>query len=291
MAYFMFVDESGHDHRASPYEVLAGVAIHDIVLWDLICAIQGAEQRHFGKSYTEGHERELKAKKLLNRKAFRLAGQAPESSLPQRAALAALALTDGAHASRDALTALGQAKVAFAGEVLDLAYQHQARAFASIVRPDAPRPEGADFLRKDYSYLFERSFHFVDGSASHERGAVVFDEIERSQSHVLLGQMSQYFLRTAKGRERSRRILPEPFFVHSDLTTGIVLADLVAYIVSFNVRLPVMTAPRRPELDVLGEKVRRLRANPVKSGGQQVWAFTVIDDLRTREQRGLPWPP
>jgi len=36
MAYFMFVDESGQDHRDSPYEVLAGVAVHDTKLWDLI---------------------------------------------------------------------------------------------------------------------------------------------------------------------------------------------------------------------------------------------------------------
>ena len=29
MAYFLFIDESGQDHRDSPYEVLAGVAIED----------------------------------------------------------------------------------------------------------------------------------------------------------------------------------------------------------------------------------------------------------------------
>ena len=29
MAYFLFVDESGQDHRESPCEVLAGVAVED----------------------------------------------------------------------------------------------------------------------------------------------------------------------------------------------------------------------------------------------------------------------
>jgi hypothetical protein len=169
-----------------------------------------------------------------------------------------------------------------------LAHTYQTRAFASIVKPDAPQPAQRDFLRKDYSYLFERFFHFVNNQPSHERGVVVFDQTEKSQSHILVGQMSEYFLRTVKGRERAVRILPEPFFVHSDLTTGIMLADLVAYILSFNVRLPSMTNPKRPELDFLGEKVKRLRPQSVEHGGYWVSAFKYIDDLRTLQQRACP---
>jgi hypothetical protein len=119
----------------------------------------------------------------------------------------------------------------------------------------------------------------------------VFDEVEKSQSHILLGQMSEYFLKTVKGRARSGRILPEPFFVHSDLMTGIMLADLVAYIVSFNIRLLRMSNPRRGELDFLGEKVKRLRPHPIERGGYWVAAFKFINDLRTLQERGLPWPP
>jgi len=29
MAYFLFVDESGHDQGESPYEVLGGIAVED----------------------------------------------------------------------------------------------------------------------------------------------------------------------------------------------------------------------------------------------------------------------
>jgi len=32
MAWFLFIDESGQDHGASPYEVLAGIAISDEAL-------------------------------------------------------------------------------------------------------------------------------------------------------------------------------------------------------------------------------------------------------------------
>jgi len=281
MAYFMFVDESGQDHRDSPYEVLAGVAVHDTTLWDLICAIKRAERECFGTTYARGDERELKAKKLLTKKAFRLAAQLPPFLPPQRAELARASLTDGSEARRDRLTALGQAKIAFVEQVLDLAHAHEVRTFASIVKPDAPHPATRDFLRKDYRYLFERFFNFVNAQLAHERGVVVFDEIEKAQSHILVGQMSAYFLRTSTGQSRSRRVVPEPFFVHSDLTTGIMLADLVAYILANNVRLRRMSNPRREELDDLGEKVKRLQPPRTRTGGHWVGSFTFIQDLRT----------
>ncbi len=43
MSYILFIDESGHDGKASPYEVLAGVSIEDRELWNLITAIQRIE--------------------------------------------------------------------------------------------------------------------------------------------------------------------------------------------------------------------------------------------------------
>lgn len=36
MSYFLFVDESGQDRKESPYEVLAGVAVKDSEMWNLI---------------------------------------------------------------------------------------------------------------------------------------------------------------------------------------------------------------------------------------------------------------
>lgn len=55
MAYFLFIDESGQDHKDSPYEVLAGVAVEDRDLWNLIQSIQAAEIRHFGMRYSIGY--------------------------------------------------------------------------------------------------------------------------------------------------------------------------------------------------------------------------------------------
>lgn len=69
MAWFLFLDESGHDRMASPYEVLAGVAIQDRDLWNVITAIHAAELRHFGRRYSQGTN-ELKGKKLLKSRTF-----------------------------------------------------------------------------------------------------------------------------------------------------------------------------------------------------------------------------
>ncbi|HEY7198668.1 MAG TPA: hypothetical protein VIC57_00575 [Candidatus Dormibacteraeota bacterium] len=51
MSFLCFLDESGQDHRESPYEVRGAVAVHDSRLWDLVVALRRAEQRHFGTSY------------------------------------------------------------------------------------------------------------------------------------------------------------------------------------------------------------------------------------------------
>jgi hypothetical protein len=60
MAYFLFIDESGHDRKASPYEVLAGVAIKDNELWGIIKEMHAAELRFFGRRYSLGENEELK---------------------------------------------------------------------------------------------------------------------------------------------------------------------------------------------------------------------------------------
>ena len=286
MAYLLFVDESGHDKK-SPYEVLAGAAIHDTQLWPLVTQIREAESVFFGSRITLGPD-ELKARKLLKSKVFRLAAQMAPIPQPQRAELAAAALADGARVTREQLTALAQAKIDYCSFVLDCCAASGVRFFASIVHPTAPRPAGK-VLRKDYAYLLERFFYFINDQADHERGLVIFDEIERSRAHILVDQLSAYFIDTRTGRTRSSRIVPEPLFVHSDLSTLIQVADLVAYIISWNVRFNSQTAPVRPELDSLGQKVLRSRYKAMLSrdgfpSGFVVWSLAVIEDLRPRSE-------
>ncbi|WP_419650019.1 DUF3800 domain-containing protein, partial [Thiolapillus sp.] len=158
MSYMLFVDESGQDLRKSPYEVLAGIAIEDRDLWNLICRVQDAELEFFGRRVSDGLL-ELKGKKLLKHKTFRQAAQMDPMPVERRRDLARALLEDGASGTREQITALAQAKLAFVSHLLALCGQFRVKAFASIVDRDAPRPEG-DFLRKDYAYLFERYFYF-----------------------------------------------------------------------------------------------------------------------------------
>ncbi|MGH9753056.1 MAG: DUF3800 domain-containing protein [Blastocatellia bacterium] len=88
---------------------------------------------------------------------------------------------------------------------------------------------------------------------------------------------------------RSGHVIPEPFFVHSDLTTAIQIADILAYIIAWGVRIGEMVEPSRTELAELADLVMALRYRTVRDGRNNqsfvVWSFKVIDDLRPREER------
>jgi hypothetical protein len=287
MAHFLFVDESGYDSGESPYAVLGGVAVEDRELWSVVNDIRAAELRHFGVPYSSG-ERELKAKKLLNRKVFRLARQLDPFQQGQRALLARECLEQGDQAGRRQLTALAQAKIAYVAELMDICSRFRCKAFASVVNKASPVP-AAGHLRKDYAYLFERFFYYLEDLGPAAYGVVVFDELDKVQSHLLLAQMDRYFKFTARGRHRSGQILPEPLFVHSDLTTGVQLADLVSYIVSWGVRFQGMDLPAREELAPLAERVHQLRHRSIREVNENpnfvVWSLAYIRDLRSREER------
>lgn len=186
--------------------------------------------------------------------------------------------------TRAELTALGQAKIAFVEHILELCAQYRVHVFASVVDRDALRPRG-DFLRKDYAYLFERYFYFLDEQPVHQLGFVVFDELERALCHILIDQMGRYFRETVKGRMRAGRVIPEPLFVHSHLTTAIQVADIVTYLIAWGVRVGGMTRPSRTELSHLSERVSQLRYRTIRDGEHVIWSIAVIDDLRPRDKR------
>ena len=285
MSWALFIDESGQDRRHSPYEVLAGLAVEDRRIWPLIRQLSDAQQLHFGMRLFEAYGREAKAQKLLNRSIFRHAAQMPLIPMVDRSRLARELLTNGEEISRERLTALGQAKIAYCRFALRLALRHGARVFATIVPQDAERPTDKESLRKDYAFLFERFYYFLNGLEGDPMGYLIFDERDRSQSHILLSQVSSYFVRTENGRARSRLIIPEPFFVHSDLTTMVQLADIIAYVVSWGVRLAGMTAPSREELADLADAVLGLRFRRDTEGGERIWGFKRIRDLRPAPRR------
>lgn len=287
MAFLLFVDESGQDQQESPYEVLAGVAVEDRDLWNMIQTLHVAEQKNFGTTY-RGSDRELKARKLLTRKVYRLSSQLPQMPLAAQSQFARRCLEAGESAGKQEMTALAQAKINYVREALQICQLYHCKAFASIVPKSSPRPLKG-LLRKDYAYLFERFFYFLEDMGTTVSGLVVFDELDKSKSHILTSQMDRYFKETQKGRQFASQVIPEPFYVHSDLTTGIQLADLVAYIISQSVRLKNMNEPARLEMKDLANMVCDLRYlakrdidGTTKNG---VWSFAVITDLRPKNEK------
>jgi hypothetical protein len=295
----LFVDESGQDHVHMPCEVIAGVAIAQRNLWNLTKAIRAAEKEHFGDYLRNVRVAELKAKALLKRKRFRLAAQQieiPESELP---ALAYATLRKGlearkVHGSQSGITAreltgYSRSVLRFVDAVLDIAAGFDVKVIASVVDRAAAASD-RDVLRKDVVYLFERYFYLLQEQCPERHGLVVFDELEKSRAKHLIEQMAAYFLGTETGRFRSALIVPAPFFVHSELTTGIFLADLTAYVLGWAWRLSSMTQESRDELRPLANKLHELQFHGRKPtlDGAGFWplrGIVYLDDLRGRLDR------
>ena len=258
--------------------------MEDRELWPIIKQLTDVQEHHFGIRRFREFGAEAKARKLLKKKVFRHAEQMPLIPTVPRRKLTRDVLKNGVNATMEQLTALGQAKIAYCEHVLEICKNYKCVAFASIVPINAERPVG-DFLRKDYSFLFERYFHFLSIYEHDSIGIVVFDELEKIKSHILINQMTDYFIRTRKGRIRSRLVVPEPLFVHSDLTTMIQMADIIAYVIAWGVRIPRMNAPHRSELNRLARKVIDLRYEYEAPGGTKTWGFTVIERLLPAESK------
>lgn len=280
MAYILFLDESGNDLKQSPYEVIAGVAIEDRNIWTLIREVHLLEENIFGRRYSLGNN-ELKAKKILKRKTYRLAAQLPPFEHEERRQLAKACLDDGVNITKKHLTALAQAKLAFVEGLLETVGKFRCKVFASIVSKEFNANDAPDFLRKDYVYLFERYYYFLEEKRDEPSGLIVFDETEKSHSQRLIQQIENYFKKSSKGRIRSNLLIPEPLFVHSDLTTGVQIADIVAYIISWGMRLKDMNKEsKREELGHLVELIKPLRYRTIREietgENREIWSITFV---------------
>lgn len=167
---------------------------------------------------------------------------------------------------------------------------HGVQVFASVVEPTAPKP-AQPMLRKDVAYRFERFFYSLQDRGRLAHGLVVFDELDVTQSRRVAVQMGRYFRETRTGQTRAARILPEPFFVHSDLTTLVQVADLVAYVLNWGWRMPgKMIRPTRGELEPYASVAAKLqyRGKPRKGrDGKRcpVYGLCFLNDLRPRGER------
>lgn len=295
-----FVDESGTDHRGMPYEVLGGIAIRERDLWNYVQAVAGLELDAFGmrlrdlQSARQAGCRELKGKQLLQRDKFRYASQAAPIDCDTRRDLAHAFLQRGLRGESprsDEFAGYGQAVLDFVGRLLEVAARFHVKVFASMVDLKAPQPADGEMLRRDHAFLFQRFFYYLEDTSAGAQGLLVFDELERSQSLRVIRRMERYFLETETGRIRSSRIIPEPFFVHSDLTTAIQTADLICYILNWTYRFRSdMTGPVRKELEPYLARIqpmiyKRMRGDD-QGDAHPIYGVTYVNDLRPASERG-----
>ena len=253
MAWLFFIDESGHDHKAMPYEVRGGFAIHVGRLWPFVQDMQRLEVDCFGcRLHTYG--KEIKGSTLVDRKRFRFAGQGELFPDGERQRLCRSFLAKGrggAAPRRDEFTAYGQASLRMARETFGLLRRHEAVVIASAIPRGVAKPPDYRFdsyLRKDVVFLLERFFYFLEGKREH--GLLVMDETEKQEDRRFVARMERYFTDAFTGRHRTAWIVPTPFFVSSDMTSAVQAADLCIYCINWGFRLPLrgMGAERRDEI-------------------------------------------
>lgn len=265
MAWLLFVDESGHDHSVSPYEVRGGVALHVRDLWPFEREMTRLELECFGAPLRQ-YRTEVKGAKLLEPRRFKWAAQAPAMDAAERRKHCRSFLTKGLEKlspTRPEFTAMGQASLEMARGVLELLRDREARLFACAIPRGTPRqPAGdfADYLRKDHVFLFERFFYFLEGQKQH--GVIVMDESDKASDRRFIERIHAYFTKSFIGRQRTAWILPTPLFVASDMNAAVQAADLCMYCINWGFRLPGrgMNNPTRPEVaDQFGPLLHRLQ--------------------------------
>jgi hypothetical protein len=247
------MDESGHDHRTTHYEVRGGIALHVSKLWPFIQSVQRLEITTFGTLLHE-FRTELKGCKLLDKDRFKWAQQGSQMIPEERRKHCRGFLTKGLERkvpSRLEFTAYGQASLEMATGIFELLWQHEATIFASVIPKGVKKPEtyeAEEFLRKDHVFLFERYYYLLEQKREH--GLVVMDEVEKTEDRRFVKQMEAYFKKTETGRFRSSYIVPNPLFVSSDMTYPIQVADLAIYCINWGFRIPSrgMVAETRQEI-------------------------------------------
>lgn len=265
MSWLLFLDESGHDHRSTPYEVRGGIALHAGEVWPFVQDMQRLELASFGTALHQ-FRKEIKGCKLLDKDRFAWAVQRPLMENEERRKHCRAFFTKGLEKKRPShseFTAYGQACLEMARGLCQLLHNHKAKLFAAAIPRDVVDPETSiteEYLRKDQVFLFQRFFDFLERERRH--GLLVMDETDRNEDRRFVRRLESYFTKTKTGRNRTVWIVPTPFFVSSDMTYPVQAADVLIYCINWGFRLPSrgMEAPTRAEIaDEFGPWLNQLQ--------------------------------
>jgi hypothetical protein len=155
--------------------------------------------------------REAGQAKLLDKDRFKWAAQSHWMTGEARRKHVRGFLTKGFERKQpalDELTAYGQANVEMARSVFEALRRCEAQLFAAVLPCSAQKPAGfteEGYLRKDFVFLLERFFYFLERQREH--GLLVFDQIEKRSDQRFVRQLERYFTKTKSGRYRASAIV------------------------------------------------------------------------------------
>ena len=181
--------------------------------------------------------------------------------------------------SKRDFTSFGQASKMMAHQVFSSLRSHDAVLFASII-PRIKPPKDYQFshyLRKDLIFLHERFYWFLE--AKQESGLLILDQVEKETDKRYLKRVEDYYIKTAKGRKRSKWIVPYPLFVDSELSYGAQAADLCLYCINWGFR--------RPEWNFKGAKRDDIHAEFAGLCGELQFKGTSVEDRKQRKLFGI----
>lgn len=289
MSYLLFMDESGHDHKASPFEVRGGLCVHAADVWPLTQKIKGLEFFAFGdhlhnyKSPDKNTAPELKGQKLLKTKRFTLANQQERFDHEPRQELSRKLLGKGVRKegpTRNELTAFAQAGIFFVDELLRILNEYEVRVFASRIPKgtDIPTEGKAGLIRKDQFFLFERYHRFLKGNK--ETGLLILDQSDKDLDRRYVRSLERLFTGHERARSFTSTIVPSPIFVDSEMSYLVQAADIVLYILNWGFRKSTKeAAPQRGELEHLDSgRIRRMvDKRQVTENGKRFYCYSVFD--------------
>ncbi len=178
------------------------------------------------------------------------------------------------------LKAYSEACIEFSSKALDALKKYNCYVFASFIPPEKP-PKGSpppeDYLRKDHVFLLERYFYFLESKK--DFGLIVMDGTEKTSDRRFIKGLERYFQNTKTGKERSKRIVPVPFFVESDMGYGVQVADLCIYCLNCAYRVPRigLDAACRHEIQPYADKIQpHIWQGNIRKNKQRHHIFSVV---------------
>ncbi|MDO8750190.1 MAG: DUF3800 domain-containing protein [Dehalococcoidia bacterium] len=192
---FAFVDESGHPHPkdSSTRPVLAAACFDARDLRALNTELFHLKRQLLGK---EQFEVEAKANQLLTRSTFR---NRPE-------------------------------KREFVEAFFDMCRNFPFKLFAVVMeRPLTPPPIDRDILPMPFRYILYRVNRYVELEEPDDLGVVLFDG-DGTQFNRLSERASNWLFKSQGGQSLSH-LAESPFFVNSEFTPGIQIADMAAGVI------------------------------------------------------------